>query len=168
MPSQYATDFDKCIERIQLFSEHKGDGGHVPGTRSLSIAAVGGLGGRVDQGFAIINQLYSMVEDDASSVMLYSDRSISFVLKSGCHSISTPLAEGYLTENVGIIPIGRPAVISTTGLEWDIKNWPTEFGKQVSTSNHIKSDTIEVKTDASVLFTVELPAKPPPCRCSSC
>ncbi len=69
--------------------------------------------------------------------------------------IHTPLSEGLLTENVGIIPVGRPAVISTQGLEWDVTDWTTEIGGQVSTSNHIKRDVVVVHTTERVLFTVE-------------
>lgn len=62
----------------------------------------------------------------------------------------------YLSENVGIIPVGGCSVISTKGLEWDIHDWKTEFGGQVSTSNHIRADAVEVRTTVPVLFTMEL------------
>lgn len=64
-----------------------------------------------------------------------------------------------LTENVGIIPLGRPSVITTRGLEWDVTEWTTEFGGQISTSNHIRSGVIEVETSERVVFTVELAVK---------
>lgn len=64
--------------------------------------------------------------------------------------------ELYLSENVGIIPVGGCAVIDTKGLEWDVHDWKTEFGGQVSTSNHIRAESIEVKTTMPVLFTMEL------------
>lgn len=38
----------------------------------------------------------------------------------------------------------------------DVTDWLTEFGGQMSTSNHIKNDIIEVETSEQVLFTVEL------------
>ncbi|KMU80988.1 hypothetical protein DIZ76_015713 [Coccidioides immitis] len=62
----------------------------------------------------------------------------------------------YLSENVGIIPVGGPSVINTEGLEWDVHDWKTEFGGQFSTSNHIRADMVEIRTTAPVLFTVEL------------
>ena len=162
-PSQYATDFAKCVERIKisrLSGKQVETGGITALSEPLDIVILGGLGGRVDQGFAVMHQLCALAEDDQApgteNIMLYSDRSISFVLQPGCNRITTPLAGGYLTENVGIIPLGRPAVISTDGLEWDVQHWHTEFGKQVSTSNHIKKDTVSVTVDVNVLFTVEL------------
>ncbi len=59
-------------------------------------------------------------------------------------------------ENVGIIPVRGPAVISTKGLEWDVKNWRTEVGGQISTSNHVRSEVVEIEVSEAVLFTVEL------------
>ncbi|ODH30581.1 hypothetical protein ACO22_03548 [Paracoccidioides brasiliensis] len=67
---------------------------------------------------------------------------------------TTPLAE-----NVGIIPIAGPAVITTHGLEWDVTEWKTEFGGRVSTSNHVREEVVAVSCDGPVLFTVELEAR---------
>ena len=65
------------------------------------------------------------------------------------------------TPNVGILPIYGPATISTTGLEWDVKDWETRMGVQVSTSNHVAGERVEVVVGGvdgggvGVLFTVE-------------
>jgi thiamine pyrophosphokinase len=40
-------------------------------------------------------------------------------------------------------------------LEWDVQEWHTQMGGQVSTSNHIVKDQVTISTDAEVLFTVE-------------
>ncbi|PGH15405.1 hypothetical protein AJ80_05589 [Polytolypa hystricis UAMH7299] len=116
---------------------------------------------------------------------LISEESITFVLRSGRNIIRTPRSSPppsssahpkpnshttddddsagsagytsvYLLENIGILPVGGPAVINTRGLEWDVRDWKTEFGDQVSTSNHIRADEIEIDTDVPVLFTVEM------------
>ncbi|EEP81518.1 predicted protein [Uncinocarpus reesii 1704] len=70
--------------------------------------------------------------------------------------VSSTVQQCYLSENVGIIPVGGPSVINTKGFEWDVHDWKTEFGGQVSTSNHIRADMVEVITTKPVLFTVEL------------
>lgn len=59
---------------------------------------------------------------------------------------------------VGIIPIKEPSVITTTGLEWDVTDWETEFGGRMSTSNHVLPGTkmVEVETVKDVLFTIAL------------
>ncbi|KAJ5794554.1 thiamine pyrophosphokinase eukaryotic [Penicillium paradoxum] len=64
--------------------------------------------------------------------------------------------EYFFEENIGIIPLSAPASITTHGFEWDVENWHTEMGGQISTSNHIRADKVEIETSVPVLFTVEL------------
>ncbi|KAJ5722009.1 hypothetical protein N7488_000044 [Penicillium malachiteum] len=65
-------------------------------------------------------------------------------------------AEYFFEENIGIIPLSAPASITTQGFEWDVEDWHTEIGGQLSTSNHIRAEKVEIKTSVPVLFTVEL------------
>lgn len=62
----------------------------------------------------------------------------------------------FFEENVGIVPLSAPATITTQGFEWDVQDWPTEIGGQISTSNHIRAEKVEVDASVPVLFTVEL------------
>lgn len=118
------------------------------------------------------------------NLYLISEESISFMLRQGLNTIYTPavnrpnctkLASSlssnndhgpyvgrethYLEENIGIIPISGPAHITTHGFEWDVTNWRTEMGGQISTSNHIRADRVQVDSDQPVLFTMELAAR---------
>lgn len=148
----------------------------------LDILILGGLGGRVDQAFSQIHHLYQMTWEyssaqSAGSLYLVSEESLTFVLQLGRNVIHTPGVcrprpphdqstlssdrnaggeDDLLEENVGIIPLSGPARISTKGFEWDVKHWHTQIGGQLSTSNHIRDDIVEVQTDVPVLFTVEL------------
>lgn len=61
-----------------------------------------------------------------------------------------------LGQNVGILPVKGPSKITTVGLEWDVTDWLTEFGGNVSTSNHVKDNVVEITTTQDVLFTVDL------------
>ncbi|KAJ9191196.1 hypothetical protein DTO021D3_9145 [Paecilomyces variotii] len=138
----------------------------------LDVLILGGLGGRVDQAFSQVHHLYAMArhEDSPGELYLVSEESISFILRTGRNVIQTPgarRAKGsskdtdpdgiyYLEENIGILPISGPAVISTTGFEWDVSEWRTEMGGQISTSNHIRADVVTVETNERVLFTAEL------------
>ncbi|KAH0563142.1 hypothetical protein GP486_002297 [Trichoglossum hirsutum] len=147
---QESTDFMKCLKLINA---------RAGLSRKLDVVALGNLGGRVDQGLSQLHHLYMAGEDTLlgiGRIIFFTPESIAFLLQRGHNRIYTPLYKGFITENVGIIPIGRPAVISTRGLEWDVHEWKTEFGGRISTSNHIKSDVIEVDTTERVLFTVEL------------
>jgi thiamine pyrophosphokinase len=86
---------------------------------------------------------------------LFSESSLSFILRSE-HSMLRGLQSSRLfTENVGLLPVWGPATISTTGLEWDVKDWCTHMGGQVSTSNHVKANDVQVETNAPILFTIE-------------
>ena len=117
-------------------------------------------------------------ENDKLSLNLYlvSEESITFILHPGRNIIHTPGTNRpdasssktskdeekdserayYLEENVGIIPFLGPTKITTHGFEWDVTHWPTQIGKQISTSNHIRADVVEVDCEESVLFTLEL------------
>ncbi|KAJ5354130.1 thiamine pyrophosphokinase eukaryotic [Penicillium brevicompactum] len=115
---------------------------------------------------------------------LLSEESITFIIHEGKNTIYTPATnradlarlptpkpdespskkskvddpeEEYLfEENIGIIPITAPAILTTRGFEWDVENWHSEIGGQLSTSNHIRADKVEVETSTPVLFTLEL------------
>lgn len=172
---QYSTDFTKATRYLKTFQVGK-DAQHIPsndmatkaklqavkdGPGIKDIVAIGGLGGRVDQGMSTLHHLYTFQNEEgyeAGRMFLLSSESISFILKSGKHKIK--VRESYpemsLGKHVGIIPLKEPSVISTKGLEWDVENWHTEFGGQVSTSNHVKEDWVTIETTKDVLFTIDL------------
>ncbi|PLB42679.1 thiamine diphosphokinase, partial [Aspergillus candidus] len=118
-----------------------------------------------------------------NNLYLISSESITFILQPGQNKISTPRTnrphhppttttttttqerkpapeekEDYLLEeNIGIIPLSGPARITTHGLQWDVTDWKTEIGGQLSTSNHVRADMVEIHVDGvAVLVTVEL------------
>ena len=158
-PDQYSTDLMKCLkhleksDKLRLFHETCS---HNP---EIDVAIFGALGGRADQAFSQLHHLYWMANYDHSGwkgdVFLITPDSLVFLLEKGSNKIYTPVGTQNFTENIGIIPIGRPSIIKTRGLEWDVADWHTEFGGQMSTSNHIKADVIEVETTERVLFTLE-------------
>lgn len=152
---------------------------------TLEIVILGGLGGRVDQAFSQIHHLYMMTQTQrelretkpandnqefkpaaGGNLYLISEESVTFILQQGKNIIHTPATkradidteerEYFFEENIGIIPLSAPASITTRGFEWDVQDWHTEIGGQISTSNHIRADKVEVETSVPVLFTVEL------------
>ncbi|KAK5135670.1 hypothetical protein LTR08_004971 [Meristemomyces frigidus] len=145
-PDQYSTDFGKAIKKVVE---------RLPNVREILV--LGSLGGRVDQGLGLLHELYREQIHRHSHVRfwLFTESSVSTLLRPGTTLLHTPLAGGLIKRNIGIVPVYGPAVISTRGLEWDVQDWPTEMGSQVSTSNHITQDCITIKTDKDVLFTVE-------------
>ncbi|KAM5447477.1 thiamine pyrophosphokinase [Microsporum audouinii] len=194
-PDQYSTDFMKCLSYLAgnckdilntVKQQGRGDSGSCFKSEAgdLDVVIFGGLGGRVDQGFAQIHHLFCATPSASEQIIrpngetyLVSEESISFFLHQGKNTIFTPGGSSFkkekgiraetkgpnnicsqlcFSENIGIIPIGGPSLISTQGLEWDVRNWKTEFGGRLSTSNHIRAESVEVETSIPVLFTVEL------------
>ena len=151
-PDQYSTDVTKSLKAIQ-------DWASKVEVCPLHVVVLGGMGGRFDQGFSQIQHLYTATQDESllsGRIYLVNPESVCFLLSKGRNEIRTPCFTGGFGPNVGIIPIGRPATVSTKGLEWDVTDWYTEFGGQLSTSNHIQKDIVEVETSEMVLFTMEI------------
>lgn len=158
---QESTDFGKAVSWVR---SHHGS--------SADIVALGGLGGRVDQGLSQLHHLYLFQPGpgyESGRVFLLSGEALTFMLKPGKHAIHVREGEGesgggggsgedVFGKHVGIIPIGEPSVISTKGLEWDVEDWETRFGGNISTSNHVLEETrvVHVETTRSVLFTIAL------------
>lgn len=151
---QYSTDFAKCLKWIRKYAAESDRLQYG----LLDVIVLGGLGGRVDQGFSQIHHLYMAREDKQllnGRIYLLSEQSLSFILDLGRNVIH--IEPDTFEENVGIIPFLGPTRITTKGLEWDVTEWDTEFGGHISTSNHIRSNEVEVEvTGREVLFTVEL------------
>ncbi|PQE20514.1 Thiamine pyrophosphokinase eukaryotic protein [Rutstroemia sp. NJR-2017a BBW] len=148
---QYSTDFAKAVKL------ENAKGLKAP----LNIMCLGGLGGRVDQGLSQLHHLYMFQQEpDYSSgkMFLFSNEAITFVLKSGKHKIKVRDGSDLIRfgKHIGIIPIKEPSVITTNGLEWDVTDWATEFGGQISTSNHVKDDWAFIETTKDVIFTIDL------------
>lgn len=151
-PDQQYTDFGKAIKHVRAASAAPTD-----------IAAVGGLGGRVDQGISQLHHLYAFQPGtgyDRGRIYLVSEESVTVLLKTGRHVIHVREGEGddVFGKHVGILPIREPSVITTRGLEWDVEGWETEIGGLLSTSNHVLPETrvVEVETSKDVLFTIAL------------
>lgn len=142
---QDSTDFQKSVRRCCALN---------PGLSHILI--LGTIAGRVDQGIGLLSEIYrEQTRRPDIRIYLFSEQSISFILDAGTSDIATPLSQGLLMQNIGILPIYGPAVITTSGLEWDVTDWKTSMGDQVSTSNHVMQDKIQITTTHPVLFTIE-------------
>lgn len=149
-PDQNSTDFTKSLKLIRRTQDF--------GQYNSSTIVFGGLGGRPDQAFAQMHQLCMAAENSdlaSSQLYIYTNEGLLFLLEKGTNIIDTSDWPGLITENVGIIPLGKPAVITTRGLEWDVTGWQTSFDTQVSTSNHIRAPKVILTASERVLFTME-------------
>ncbi|KAL9114399.1 MAG: hypothetical protein Q9227_001480 [Pyrenula ochraceoflavens] len=178
-PDQYSTDFTKCLKYLRSSHLALPNNSHSNSSDPpISVLALGGLSGRVDQGLSQLHHLFLAPSDPSllhpnAQIFLLSDQSLTFPLHVGKNTIivasSSPEnynnddEEDLLGEHVGIIPLDGPTTITTEGLEWDVQDWPTRMGGQVSTSNRLrkgsgggKEGRVMVQTDRQVLFTIEL------------
>ncbi|KAM7194574.1 thiamine pyrophosphokinase [Naviculisporaceae sp. PSN 640] len=150
-----ATDFGKAVNLVRSSPEFSG--------QAKDLLIFGGLGGRIDQALSIFHHLYLFQSDSHyhdGRMLLYTGEGLAFLLKSGTHRIHVrePGMADRFEKHVGILPIGEPSVVTTKGLEWDVTEWATGFGGQVSTSNHILPETqvVEVTTTKDVVFTMTI------------
>lgn len=117
---------------------------------------LGTLAGRVDQGLGLLHEMIrEEAKDSQLRLWLFSESNLSFILRNSDNIVRNTLSSQKFTENVGIIPVYGPALITTSGLEWDVQDWDTQMGHQVSTSNHVKADEVHIWTDFPILFTIE-------------
>lgn len=161
-PDQYSTDLTKCLKYIRDQIVETEDEYESP-RRGVDVAIFGSLGGRADQAFSQLHHLYTSSQDFPSMIgdlYLITAESVMFLLEKGKNRIHAPVGPRHFTENVGVIPIGRPSKVTMHGFEWDVTDWRTEFGTQMSTSNHIRAEIVEVETSERVLFTLETARKP--------
>jgi thiamine pyrophosphokinase len=172
---QFSTDFTKAVRYLKTFKIPKdaefttpdigfreGKIGNIKsGAGIRDIVVLGGLGGRVDQGMSTLHHLYCYQDERnllPGKMFLLSSEAISFVLKPGRHRIQVRDGSSKfgLGKHIGIIPLKECSILTTEGLEWDVTDWPTEFGGQMSTSNLVKEDWVTIVTSKAVLFTIDL------------
>ena len=148
-PDQDSTDFGKCLDYIQKHYKPP----------SNTIFVYNALGGRVDHSFHSIHQLHLAISQESSQqrkTFLLSEEGITFLLAKGENKINLP--KKVFGPACGVIPVGGSSMITTSGLVWDVADWETRFGGNVSTSNILKEEVVRVFTTEPVLFTVEVKA----------
>jgi thiamine pyrophosphokinase len=145
-PDQYSTDFGKAIGKIKAAMPRVHD-----------ILVLGSLGGRVDQGIGLLHELLREQKHNNPGIRfwLFTEASVTMLISPGTTVVQTPLQSGLISRNVGILPLYGRSVLTLKGFEWDVEHWPSELGGQVSTSNHVFADEVEITTDTEVLFTIE-------------
>jgi thiamine pyrophosphokinase len=74
--------------------------------------------------------------------IIFTDENIFFPLNSGMNKIFVPDII-FTRRGVGLLPMEK-SIISTKGLKWDVNNWETSFGKNISTSNEFENDEIDI------------------------
>ncbi|CAI2727465.1 unnamed protein product [Schistosoma spindalis] len=145
-PDQEETDFTKCV-RIIINSIEKNN------AELDVLVAVQMSGGRFDHEMGLIKTLYETKKLTNIPLLLVSECSVTFLLDEGEHTIHA--STGYEAQHVGLIPVGQPCQVTTTGLQWDLDNGILSFDDIVSTSNRLLDGIVYVKCNRPLLFTME-------------
>ncbi|CAG8450004.1 3269_t:CDS:2 [Ambispora leptoticha] len=148
---QDTTDFQKCIALLSSLEKQGGS------AENQDIIGYGALGGRFDHAMASIHVLHQHAKEKKQQQRIYllTDYDVTMLLDEGKHTIFCD--PSILGPNCGILPIGiSQAVITTTGLKWDLTKATTSFGDMISTSNQFKDEMVTIETDSPVVWTVEL------------
>lgn len=130
-----------------------------------AVFILGGLGGRFDQEMSTLHALYKW-KGQFERLILLDENSTTFLLEGGfvehiikpirCYEGDTSIDSLYEGKYCGLIPLGKQATdIQTFGLQWNLDHGSLEFGRFISSSNTIPSNTKEVKiiSDEDIIWT---------------
>ncbi|KAF8567706.1 hypothetical protein P879_02134 [Paragonimus westermani] len=144
-PDQIATDFTKCIRILNEFIQKEPKADVIVGAYIS--------GGRSDHEFGLIKSLYEAHKMRSIPVYLVSDYCVSLLLQEGQHTIHANT--GFEGKHVGLIPVGKPCMVTTRGLMWNLKDQLLSFDDLVSTSNALTDKIIHISCDNPLLMTME-------------
>lgn len=173
--TQYASDFMKAISVVVLYfadkqvlegniDDHDGVSKlveQVDLAQQLRIDnyILNGLGGRFDQTIQSINQLLILKQQQQHLTDYFiTQDDIVFLVPKGLNFIQYESKEVFGRANpvCGLLPIGGPVKLTTRGLKWDVKDWDTQMGGSVSSSNALVGNKgFVVDTTGDIIVNIE-------------
>ena len=111
------------------------------------IVGAGFLGGRLDHSFAAFN---AMVRFEQTPLILLSDSDCCFRAPEGVWSMDVPIGTAF-----ALLPM-EEAVVSSTGLVWDMDQLTLSPTGRVSSSNQTALPHIQLDITGSVIVTLPL------------
>eukprot|EP00587_Corethron_hystrix_P006612 CAMPEP_0113297828 /NCGR_PEP_ID=MMETSP0010_2-20120614/523_1 /TAXON_ID=216773 ORGANISM="Corethron hystrix, Strain 308" /NCGR_SAMPLE_ID=MMETSP0010_2 /ASSEMBLY_ACC=CAM_ASM_000155 /LENGTH=338 /DNA_ID=CAMNT_0000150773 /DNA_START=110 /DNA_END=1126 /DNA_ORIENTATION=- /assembly_acc=CAM_ASM_000155 len=181
-PDQDSNDLEKALsalyQKITTFFNANGIVVNRPQTR---VSIYGAFGGRFDQEASSINSLYRFTRlfpqvgetsgnEDSDSfdvIHLFDDKNVATLLIPGVVNV-VQLNEICEDGCCGLLPIGGPCTVTTSGLKWDLDGTlPLAFGGLVSSSNQVlirrhqddssgEGGVVKVVTDSPLVLTMSL------------
>ena len=124
--------------------------------RNASVFAFVESSGRLDQIMANLQTLFLASKMISCPVYLLSSNSLTWLLTPGQHSLK--IRDSMSDEShCGLIPLDGKAVVSTSGLKWNLQDGILRFGELVSTSNgfDLSQDVVRIRTNAPLLWTMD-------------
>lgn len=143
---QDSTDLEKCI----LYLKNKYPGEELA---NMNLCVFNAFGGRFDHEMQHVNFLFKE-EGTFNQIFLMSPVTLALLVLPGTTKI-VPFKE-LESGTCGLIPINGESNITTSGLKWDVKNWKTNFGGNISTSNEVLAEQVFIKTTSPLLWSSHL------------
>ncbi|XP_026275365.1 thiamin pyrophosphokinase 1 isoform X1 [Frankliniella occidentalis] len=142
-PDQDLTDFSKAVKCAKEKQA------------ANLIIAICEVSGRLDQILSQLNTLHTHEE----RIVLLSSCSATWLLRPGSHEIyvSGLKSRDILSHDrwIGLIPVGAPSRVTTSGLKWNLDNTEMKFGGLISSSNTYSNDpVIKIKTDQPLIWSM--------------
>eukprot|EP01090_Pellita_catalonica_P005250 TRINITY_DN1515_c0_g1_i6.p2 TRINITY_DN1515_c0_g1~~TRINITY_DN1515_c0_g1_i6.p2 ORF type:complete len:151 (+),score=14.90 TRINITY_DN1515_c0_g1_i6:191-643(+) len=120
-------------------------------TKYDSIGVIGALGRNFSQEVGNINLLYHHAP---RKIYFMSNHNLVFLLSPGSHTVHLHQEEPKVY--CGLLPIGAPSTVTTSGLKWELSSTKLHLGGVVSSSNEIVREQVQITTDAPVLCSLDL------------
>ncbi|OJZ91239.1 hypothetical protein ASPFODRAFT_41647 [Aspergillus luchuensis CBS 106.47] len=151
-PDQNLYDLDKAVNWVRSNYAH-----------DIDIVILGDLGGRVDHGLRQVHYLYLFQPGPAYTngrVFLVTSQGLLILLKPGHHKIWVQKGDGNAKKRtVGLIPIGKPSLITTNGLEQDVKNLVISMEEKIIRGPVLQgTSTLDIETSDTILLTMDISA----------
>lgn len=153
-PDQDETDFTKALRVLaDLLKKQQSGVSHI-------LVMAGSNNNRFDHVLAIVATLYKAQEILSVPVVVVWGGSLFWVLTAGRHRIQVPpeLCLDSSDSWCGLVPVGQPATVTTTGLKWNLDEQTLAFGQLVSTSNTYQlppcGGEVTVTTSGPLLWTM--------------
>mmetsp|Transcript_7844 Transcript_7844/g.15027 ORF Transcript_7844/g.15027 Transcript_7844/m.15027 type:complete len:234 (+) Transcript_7844:11251-11952(+) len=135
-PSQDNTDFEKCLDLLSS-------------SEPYPIIVIGDVSRRVDHSIAILSALFKPAYSHLEIFLVDSDN-LSFTIKPGENELLlAPVQWQYCS----LLPIYKPAIVTSSGLHWNLDNQEMSMAGLVSSSNRPDEEVVRVKTSEAILWS---------------
>lgn len=144
-PRQNATDFTKAVIISNSFKPHI----------HTFVALYYNDGFRLDHVFGLINTLLINSQQKKKLYIInMHTNSVSWILTPGKHEIRKKPGREFCS----VVPFAGSAIVTSSGLEYDMYNSHLSFNANISVCNLTRKncDVISIETDSPVLWTIEL------------
>ncbi|ORX70222.1 Thiamin pyrophosphokinase [Linderina pennispora] len=142
---QDSTDFMKSLKYLDTGLR----AGQDP--KKCVVVVFGGINGRLDHTLHALKVLVN--EHTNRDILVISTENLTFVLPEGKSKIEVNKEVDGPT--CGILPLAGEAVLTTSGLRWNLDHFPSTFEGLMSTSNIIDDPEVYIETSRPVVWTSE-------------